>query len=447
MKEERTFQLSDKEIKRVVVVRKVVEGELTQVRAAELLGLSERQVGRLTVRLRTEGECGVAHRLRGRASNRGLGEATQERVVSLYQERYQGFGPTLASEKLKELDGLVVNRETLRQWLIAEREWVPHLKSRAHRERRERKACRGELVQMDGSHHDWLEGRGPRLVLMGMIDDATGEGFGLFYDYEGTVPALDSFYHYVKKYGLPQSLYVDRHQTYQSNTAPSVEEQLEGKEPKSYFEGVMDHLEVGVIHAYSPQAKGRVERFFGTLQDRLVKELRLAGIGTREEANRFLLKYWSKFNRQFSVSARSSVDLHRPVPPEKNLKRVLSVREARVVSRDNTIQFQGKRYQIKDRWPGTPPKKIWVEDRLDGKRYLMHGDRSLRYQEVEKVPAKPKPEKSKRPASPDPSGKASGESPRRGTAVTPAADHPWRRFALRPSGKTVSQGGRIVASR
>jgi len=203
MKEERTFQLSDKEIKRVVVVRKVVEGELTQVRAAELLGLSERQVGRLTVRLRTEEECGVAHRLRGRASNRGLGEATQERVVSLYQERYQGFGPTLASEKLKELDGLVVNRETLRQWLIAEREWVPHLKSRAHRERRERKACRGELVQMDGSHHDWLEGRGPRLVLMGMIDDATGEGFGLFYDYEGTVPALDSFYHYVKKYGLP----------------------------------------------------------------------------------------------------------------------------------------------------------------------------------------------------------------------------------------------------
>ena len=211
----------------------------------------------------------------------------------------------------------------------------------------------------------------------------------------------------------------------------------------------MDHLEVGVIHAYSPQAKGRVERFFGTLQDRLVKELRLAGIGTREEANRFLLKYWSKFNRQFSVSARSSVDLHRPVPPEKNLKRVLSVREARVVSRDNTIQFQGKRYQIKDRWPGTPPKKIWVEDRLDGKRYLMHGDRSLRYQEVEKVPAPLRrvEAKSKIPASPDPSEIESGKPSRRGTAVTPAADHPWRRFALRPSGKIVQQGGHAIASR
>jgi len=132
---------------------------------------------------------------------------------------------------------------------------------------------------------------------------------------------------------------------------------------------------VEVIHAYSPQAKGRVERFFGTLQDRLVKELRLAGICTQEEANRFLLKYWPKFNRQFRQIARSSVDLHRPVPPEKNLKRVLSIREERTVSKDNTIQFQGKRYQIKDRWPGNPPKKIWVEERLDGKMHLMHGDR------------------------------------------------------------------------
>jgi len=447
MKEERTFQMSDREIKRVVVVRKVVEGELTQVRAAELLGLSERQVGRLTVRMRAEGEGGLAHRLRGRASNRKLGEAMRERVVSLYQQKYQGFGPTLASEKLEELEGLVVNRETLRQWLIAAREWVPRRKACAHRERRERKACRGEMVQMDGSHHDWLEGRGPSLVLMGMIDDATGTGFGLFYEYEGTLPALDVFYEYAKRYGLPQSLYVDRHQTYQSNRASSVEEQLEGKEPKSYFEGVMEHLGVEVIHAYSPQGKGRVERFFGTLQDRLVKELRLAEIGTREEANRFLLQYWSQFNRQFSVRARSSVDLHRAVPPEKDLKRVLSVREERVVSKDNTIQFQGKRYQIKERWSGTPPKKIWVEDRLDGKRYLMHGDRSLRYQEVEKVAAKPQAEKSQRPASAGPSGKGSGESPRRGTAVTPAADHPWRRFTLRPSGKRVQQGGNTIGNR
>ena len=203
MREERTFQLSNKELKRVVVLRKVIEKELTQVRAAELLGLSERQVGRLTVRLRTEGEGGLAHRLRGRTSNRKIAEATQQQVLVLYQEKYQGFGPTLASEKLEELDGVVVNRETLRQWLIAARVWVPRRKACQHRERRERKACRGEMVQMDGSHHDWLEGRGPKLVLMGMIDDATGEGFGRFYDYEGTVPALDSFYHYVKKYGLP----------------------------------------------------------------------------------------------------------------------------------------------------------------------------------------------------------------------------------------------------
>ena len=203
MREERTFQLSNKELKRVVVLRKVIEKELTQVRAAELLGLSERQVGRLTVRLRTEGEGGLAHRLRGRTSNRKIAEATQQQVLVLYQEKYQGFGPTLASEKLEELDKVKVNHETLRQWLMAAQEWVPRRKACQHRERRERKACRGEMVQMDGSHHDWLEGRGPKLVLMGMIDDATGEGFGRFYDYEGTVPALDSFYHYVKKYGLP----------------------------------------------------------------------------------------------------------------------------------------------------------------------------------------------------------------------------------------------------
>ena len=204
-----------------------------------------------------------------------------------------------------------------------------------------------------------------------------------------------------------------------------------------------------VIHAYSPQAKGRVERFFGTLQDRLVKELRLAGICTQAEANRFLLKYWPKFNRQFRVSARSSADLHRPVPRGKDLKRELSVREERTLSKDNTIQFKGKRYQIKDRWPGKAPKKIWVEDRLDGKRYLMHGDRSLRYQEVEKVPAQLRQgeAKSKISACPDPSGIESGKPSRRGTAVTPAADHPWRRFALRPSGKTVQQGGHAIASR
>lgn len=438
MKEERTFRLSTKELRRMPVIRKVIEKELTRVRAAELLGLSERQVGRVAARLQSEGEGGLAHRLRGKASNRKISEAMRQQVLDLCEKRYQGFGPTLASEKLQELDGLGVNRETLRQWLMGAQKWVPRRKACKHREHRERKACRGEMIQMDGSHHNWLEGRGPKLVLMGMIDDATGEVFGLFCDYEGTMPALDSFYHYVKKHGLPQSLYVDRHQTYQSNTGTSVDEQLEGKEPKSCFEGVVESLGVEVIHAHSPQAKGRVERLFGILQDRLVKELRLAGICTKEAANRFLLKYWPKYNRQFNEIARSSVDLHRSVPQGKDLKRVFSIREERTVNKDNTIQFKGKRYQIKDHWQGNPPKKIWVEERLDGKIYLMHGDRSLRYHEVEKTPAKPKPEK---------------KSARRATGVTPAADHPWRRSALRPSRRTparagaLQQGGDAIASR
>lgn len=420
MEKGRTFRLNQKEIKRMPVIMQVIAEELTQVRACELLELSERQMGRLVRRVREEGESGLAHRLRGRESNRRLEEAVQRKALRLYEKQYRDFGPTLASEKLQERDKVCVNRETLRQWLLEADLWVGKRRAASHREYRERKECRGELVQMDGSHHAWLEDRGPKLVLMGYIDDATGEGLGLFHDYEGTLPALDSLYHYVKQNGLPRSLYVDRHQTYQVNTGPSVEEQLEGQEPKSYFERVVEGLGIEVIHAHSPQAKGRVERFFGTLQDRLVKELRLAGVCTREEANRFLVGYWPKFNRQFGKVARSSVDLHRPVPPGVDLQRVLSLREPRTLSQDNTIQYKGKRYQIKERWNGRRPKKVWVEERLDGKQYVMDGDRSLRYQEIvnSPQPVKPKPEKQKA---------------RRTAGVTPAANHPWRRYPIRPS--------------
>jgi hypothetical protein len=418
VEKERIFLMSEKEVRRLPVIARVMVKEFTQIRGAELLGLSERQVGRLVVRMREEGESGVVHRLRGRASNRKTSEPVKAMIVELYRQKYRGFGPTFASEKLEEVDGIEVSHETLRKWLIEDELWIPQRKVCQHREYRERRACRGELVQMDGSHHAWLEGRGPKLVLMGYIDDATGEGLGGFYEYEGTVPALDSFYHYVKQNGLPQSVYVDRHQTYQSNARPSVEEELQGRDPQSYFEGVLESLGVEVIHAHSPQAKGRVERFFGTLQDRLVKELRLAGVNTMEEANQFLVSYWPKFNRQFRREARSAVDLHRSVPKGMDLKRVFSLRHERVLCQDNTIQFQGKRYQIQQRWNGSRPKKICVEERRDGKRYLMHGDHSLRYVEIEETPppVKPKPKK-----------------PRRPVAVIPAANHPWRRYPIRPA--------------
>jgi transposase len=276
------------EVKRLKVVQSAIERHITQKTAATMIGVSERQLRRVVKSIREHGDKGVIHGLRGRPSNRRLPEEMRARVLSFYQEQYSDFGPTLAKEKLLERDGISISDETLRRWLLAAGIWKKRRKRSPFRRWRPRRECFGELLQMDGSHHDWLEGRGPKLVLMGSIDDATNTTYGQFHDYEGTLPAMDIFKGYVKKYGIPMSIYVDRHTTYKSSKKLTEWDEVEGVKTLSQFERALEELGVEVIHAQSAPAKGRIERLFGVFQDRLVKEMRLRGITTKAQANELL---------------------------------------------------------------------------------------------------------------------------------------------------------------
>jgi len=240
------------------------------------------------------------------------------------------------------------------------------------------------MVQLDGSHHDWFEGRGPVCVLMACVDDATGEVYARFYDYEGTLPAMDLFKGYIKQYGVPQSVYLDRHSTYKA-TVPyqTIEDQLEDRQLMSHFERSLAELGVTVIHAYSPQAKGRVERLFGTFQDRVVKEMRLTGIRNKEEGNIFLENYLPEYNRRYRVSATKATNLHRPFKNRHELDRILSIRSKRGLRNDFTIAHNKKLYQIKD---NIRTKKVVVEERTDGSMQILHNGQRLRYEEITSRP-------------------------------------------------------------
>lgn len=387
MKEEEVLKVTNGELRKLKVIEAVIEKKLKQRKAARLLALSVRQVIRLVKRVLREGVKGIVHQLRGKESNRRHEESFKQKVLARCRKRYEGFGPTLAQEKLEELDKLYVNRETLRQWMLGEGLWELQRKGQKHREWRERRACCGEMVQVDGSHHDWLEGRGPELVLMGYIDDAASEVFAWFYDYEGTLPAMDSFYRYSKRYGLPHSLYLDRLNAYRGHGKLSLEEELAGQgRKKSQFERALEELGVGVIHAQSAQAKGRGERLFKTFQDRLIKEMRLAGVKTKEEANKFLETYLPKYNRRFGVKARGEGNLHRPRPADREMKRILSIQTRHVLRNDATIRHENKFYQILEDWNGHRPKEVTIQERLDGKLYLVDGQRELRYREIVEPP-------------------------------------------------------------
>lgn len=415
------IEMSLREVKRLKVVQEAIDRHITQKAAASIMGLSERQARRLVKVVREEGDRGIIHKSRGRPSNRKTPGKVKDKVFLLYREKYHEFGPTLASEKLLELDGIKVSDETLRLWLIEAGLWQKKRKRSSHRQWRQRKECFGEMVQMDGSHHDWLEGRGPELVLMGYIDDATNTTFARFYDYEGTAPAMDSFKRYVRKYGLPQSVYLDRHTTYKSTRKLTEWEELEGLEPMSQFERALEELGVEVIHAYSPQAKGRIERLFGVLQDRLIKEMRLRGIKTKDEANVFLGEYLPKYNKRFRVCPANNTEVHVRLPRYFNLDKYLCIKTERTVRNDNTIAHNGKLYQIE---AGTKTKKVMVEERLNGTMHVvspvrdksLNGVRdgvSLKYKEIEA-----------RPIRITVKSLASKRRPR----YIPPKDHPWRRY-------------------
>ena len=398
-----------KELRRVSVLRQTREQQLTQVQAGTVLGLTTRHIRRLIERVEQASDQGLAHRGRGKPSNRRIPDKVKTTVLTLYEKQYADFGPTLAAEQLAERHGITRSDETLRRWL---RECgVDHFtrRKRPHRVWRERRAHVGALIQLDGSHHDWLEGRGPRGVLMAYIDDASSRVLARFYEYEGTIPAMDSFTRYVTRYGIPLAVYADRPTTYHSPATPTVEEQLAGREPTSQFGRALGELGVELIPAHSPQAKGRVERLFKTFQDRLIKEMRLAGVSTLDEANRFLEDYLPIYNQRFSVQPAQAADLHRPRPAHRELDRILCLKTTRCLRKDFIIAHQGGLYQIHNT---VRALHVLVEERIDGTMRITHQGRPLGFHAIASRPMKAAEAKMVHP-------------PRR--PVTPRPDHPWRK--------------------
>jgi Helix-turn-helix domain len=382
--------MSVKERRRLEVLARVRDGEIPLIKATEWLRLSYRQAKRVWRRYREEGDKGLVHRSRGRVSGRSKGASIRQAVLELYKQHYWDFGPTLACEHLAT-KGYRIDHETLRRWLIGSGQWERHRRRMQHRQRRERKAQEGELVQMDGSEHDWFEGRGPRAVLMVMIDDATNRTYARFFEAETTVAAMDTFERYARRYGLPRALYVDLDSIYRvTREKPSMADQMAGQtRPITQFERAMRILGVGIVPAYSPQAKGRVERRNGVFQDRLVKELRLAGIDTLAAANTFLdRQFLTQLNRRFNVPAANPHDAHQPIPADINLAEVLSWEEPRTVDKDWTICWQNRCFQILRDNPCLPqPRRtITVRQLRNGRLQLIHKGQKLRWRELPKRP-------------------------------------------------------------
>ncbi len=413
MAAEGIIMATQEELRRLHVIQRVLERGLRQVEAAEILSLSSRHIRRVVRRIKQEGPLGIVHRSRGRASNRKIADQLKGKVVKLCRTIYKGFGPTLASEKLLERDGVRISDETLRGWLIEAGDWKRTRKTRRHRQWRERRGHPGEMVQIDGSHHAWFEDRGDPCVLMGYIDDATGEPFGRFYDYEGTMPAMDSFKRYIQRRGLPLKVYLDGHSTYKSTAEPTIEEQLGGVEPLSKFERALKELGVEISHAHSPQAKGRIERLFRTFQDRVIKEMRLRGIKTIEEGNKFLEAYLPIYNKRFSVRPREKENVHRPLPKGIDLDAILCVKTERTLRNDFTVAHNHKLYQIEE---ATRASKVIVQDRMDGSMRITYQGQALRFREIKERPIR----ENKQPI----------VTKRRKTYIPPA-DHPWRRFKIK----------------
>lgn len=404
--------MSGRERKRLVVLSQVRAGKLRLPAASELLGVSYRQMKRIWSRYQTDGDRGLVHGLRGKPANRQSKSALRERALARYRESYGDYGPTLAAESLAE-EGIVVPVGTLRRWLTQAGLWQRKRERKQHRRRRERKEFFGELIQMDGSHHDWFEGRREWAVLMVMIDDATGRIYAWFFEEETLEAALTLLQRYVARQGLPGALYVDRAGIYRSDRKPTEAEILAEKEPKTQFGRAVEQLEVKLILARSPQAKGRVERMNGTLQDRLVKALRQRGIADLATANEFLEReFLAPFNAKFGKVPAQPTDVHRAVPKEIDLARVLAVHEERVVQNDWTVRWQNGYLQL-GRASGVQPKqRVEVCVPLDGRVRLFFGDRELSYGTTRSEPG---------PARPKRVG-----PPKSNQGQKPSAKHPWR---------------------
>jgi len=347
--EQTSFLMSQRQLKTHDILRRAERREVTQVKAAALLGTTDRTIRRKLERLEREGPASLIHGLTGETSNNRMPEREERQIAALLREKYPDFGPTLAQEKLLELHGIDRDPKTIRRIQIAEGLWDSKFRKamEVHRAWRLRRSCLGELVQFDGSYEWWLEDRYPmKLCLLAAIDDATGRivraSFG---PHEGVLPVMGFWSEYARIHGLPRAIYLDRFSTYSMN----VKDAKENQDTATQFERACRELGIDVIHAHSPQAKGRVERLFRTLQDRLVKELRLAGIKTSGEANRFLQNVFiPRFNERFGRSPAEPANLHRKLSERElaMLPRIFCRRETRTLRNDFTIPFRHTWYQL-----------------------------------------------------------------------------------------------------
>jgi transposase len=377
-----TFTLSQKELQRVSVIGACVKGDMACTRAAELLDLTPRHIKRLKARYRLGSAAALAHASRGRPSHRRLPERSRARILHLARTRYASFNDHHLCEKLNEVEGLSLRRETLRRLLRSNGLGSPRKRrAPAHRQRRLRSAAEGELVQLDGSPHDWLEGRGPSLTALGFQDDASGKILAAqFFPSESTEGYFHLLQSLLRRFGIPLAFYGDRSGIFVRNDDHwSVEEQLAGKRQPTQFGRALEQLSITFIAAQSPQAKGRIERLWGVLQDRLTSELRLAQTCDLDSANRVLRRFVADYNRRFARTPRDAAKAWRAAPHDLN--RICCFTHERIVSNDNVVQWDGRRFQIapQRRHFSFAGAKVQIHQTLDGRVSLYYGDTRLEH--------------------------------------------------------------------
>jgi len=413
--------MSAKEIDRFEVINKLIGKQIVASEAGEQLGLSIRQIKRLKKRVNKKGAQGLVHQGRGQTSNRKIKQIIVDKILGLLKKTYTGFGPTLAAEKLLERNKIKISDETLRALMAKNNMWKPKLrkKNKEHREWRPRKENYGAMEQYDGSYHHWFENRAEECCLLLSVDDATGKITKAVFDqHEGINPTFNFWKAYIEEIGKPTAIYLDKFSTYKINHKAAED----NKELITQFQRVCQELGIELITAHSPEAKGRVERMFETLQDRLVKELWLQNISDIESANIFLKeKYIPVFNEKFAVVPAKRADLHRPLTKtdKENLNSIFSVHSTRVVMNDFTVQFKNQYFQLSQQQPVIVCRKdkILIEEHLDGLIQLKLRGKKLNYTVLPKRPEKEFELKIPALTTGQPTYK-------------PPADHPWRRQFL-----------------
>ena len=406
------LEMSTKELERYDVLNGVIRRALTQVAAAGLLGITERQVRNLLTLVKSNGPRGLVSRKRGRPSNRKKSEAFKQLVLSIVREKYEDFGPSFAGEKLAEVHNLTVSTETLRKWMTEAHLWVPGQRKVKTHPLRKRRECFGEMIQVDGSHEFWFEERGERCVLIVFVDDATGKITSLYFSkgesLDGYFKAMEK---HLKRYGKPMSIYSDRFSVFDSPVKGNL----------TQFKRALETLGIESVLANSPQAKGRVERINRTLQDRLIKEMRLKGINTIEAANEYVDEFIEIFNRHFSKEPASHFDAHRPLETKVDLSRVLSRYEERTLTKDAVFQFHNKFYKIMEAPENTKlrGKKIEVRVGKETVRVFL-GDKELKVIPIDAVREKTLVQQA-----------AAELQWKERSFWVPSAAHPWKRPAYR----------------